>query len=94
MDSYGKPWFRIHAFVIGIAFGFFLVDYKPAQDRLRFSWILSFFTWLMIATLVAVTMWLPFTYTIGNNQRDPNSQQLYQQIQATHQDQGHCYENH
>jgi len=72
MDSYGKPWFRIHAFAIGIAFGFFMVDFRPKR-KLRFSWILSLVTWLIIAALVVVTLWLPFLYTIGNDPRDPNS---------------------
>ena len=72
MDSYGKPWFRIHTFAIGIMFGFIMVDYNR-KKQLKLSWLVSIVTWLIIIGLICVTLWLPFLYTIHNNMRDPHS---------------------
>jgi len=71
-DFYGKPWYRIHAFLIGVIFGFIFVDIDRSK-KIKFSSILSFFTWIVIAGLTVLTLWVTQVYSFNNNERDPSS---------------------
>ena len=57
---------------MGVMLGFVRVEYKRTK-QLRFSWLLSIVTWILLLGMLAATLFLPSMYNSQNNTRDPDS---------------------